>query len=223
MKKRPIKPGMLLPKIGQIEAFAMIVDLNGFSGMVSSAETVNDSIAQFTRDALAGAIGEIEIEGGEVVGFMGDAILGILPDGESAAKACFGIAKDTDRMCEYISLGQSRFPDDWAFSPGGPSIKIAVEFGRMDVSTIESRLLNEHRLLVGGPINYAARISKAGEGNRCIIGQAAARKEFGNYRLSGPFLIPGKHGEPDYEHFFLDMSDIWIEGERSPGEKTYWG
>ena len=201
----------------------MIVDLNGFSGMVAAAEEVGDLIAQFTRDSLVGAIQEIEMEGGEVVGFMGDAILGILPDGDSAVKACFGIAKDLDHMCEYISSEQAGCKEIWAFAPGGPSIKIAIEFGRMDVSTIKSRLLGEHRLLIGSPINYAARISKAGEGNRCIIGQAAAKKEFGNYQLSGPHSISGKPGEPDYEHYFLDLSDIWIEGPRSPGEETYWG
>src|SRR5580692_3517491 len=107
MNQRTAKPGMPLPKMGRIEAFAMIVDLNGFSGMVVAAEQVGDLIAQFTRDSLSGAINEIEMEGGEVVGFMGDAILGILPDGDSAVKACFGIAKDTDRMCEYISSEQA--------------------------------------------------------------------------------------------------------------------
>lgn len=115
MKERAVKPGLPLSKIGHVEAFAMIVDLNGFTPMVEKAECANDSIAQFTRDALAGAIFEIEAEGGEVVGFMGDAILGILPDGDSAVKACFGIAKDTDtRMrrfrdeskgCELIFTG----------------------------------------------------------------------------------------------------------------------
>jgi class 3 adenylate cyclase len=223
MKERMVKPGLPIPKIGHVEAFAMIVDLNGFTPMVEKAECANDSIAQFTRDALAGAIFEIEAQGGEVVGFMGDAILGILPDGDSAVKACFGIAKDTDRLCEWISNCQAECNGGWEYAPGGPSLKISVEYGRMDVSTIDSRLLGEHRLLIGNPINYAARIAKAGEGNRCIIGPAAAKREFANYQLTGPVEVSGKPGELPYECYFLDLSDIWIEGPRDPGKETFWG
>jgi len=223
MKERIVKPGLPLPKIGHIEAFAMIVDLNGFTPMVEKAVCANDSIAQFTRDALAGAIFEIEAQGGEVVAFMGDAILGILPDGDSAVGACFGIAKDLDRLGEYISGSQSDCKDMWAFAPGGPSLKISIEYGRMDVSTIGSRLLGAHRLLIGSPINYAARICKAGKGNRCIIGPEAAKKGFSQYTLDGPHKVDGKRGESKYEHYFFDMGDIWIEGPRRRGKETYWG
>lgn len=168
----------MLPKLGHINAFAMIVDLNQFTLMVRKAEETGDQIAQFTRDALAGAIFEIEAQGGEVVGFMGDAVLGVIPDGDAAVKACFGIAHDLDDLCEYISNEQSGAPDSWGFALGGPSMKIAVEYGWLDISTIESRLLGEQRLFVGSPINYAARIGKAGEGNRCLIGPVAASMEF---------------------------------------------
>jgi class 3 adenylate cyclase len=223
MKKLTKKPGLPIPTNGHIEAFAMIVDLNGFTRMVSAAESVGDIIAQFTRDILDGAIREIETEGGEVVGFMGDAILGILPDGGSTVRSCFGIAKGLDRTCEYISTNQARCKHLWAFAPGGPSLKISIEYGRMDVSTIGSRLLGAHRLLIGSPINYAARIGKAGKGNRCIIGPAAAKKGFSQYTLDGPHKVDGKRGEPKYEHYFFSMDDIWIEGPRKPGQETYWG
>ena len=223
MKERIVKPGLPIPQIGHIEAFAMIVDLNGFTPMVEKAECANDSIAQFTRDALAGAIFEIEAEGGEVVGFMGDAILGILPDGDSAAKACFGIAKDTDRLCEWISNCQAECKGGWEYAPGGPSLKISVEYGWMDVSTIDCRLLGEHRLLIGNPINYAARICEAGVGNRCIIGPAAAKLGFSQYTLDGPHTVPGKPGELDYPYYFFDLGHIWIDGPREPGKETFWG
>lgn len=222
-KNREIKPGPDIPKLGHISAFAIIVDLNQFTGMVSKAEEVGDAIAQFTRDALSGAIFESEAEGGEVVGFMGDAVLGIIPDGDGAVRACFGIAKDIDRQCEYISNNQSECKDLWSFAPGGPSIKIAIEYGNLDVSTIDSRFLGEHRLLIGSPINYAARISAAGEGNRCVIGPVAAQREFKSYALEGPYPIEGKPGEPDYEYYFFSMGDIWIEGQREAGKDTYWG
>jgi class 3 adenylate cyclase len=222
---REIKPGPNIPQDGNINAFAIIVDLNQFTSMVQEAEKIGDLIAQFTRDALYGAIREIEAEGGEVVAFMGDAILGIIPNGDSAVRACFGIAKDIDDQCEYISGGQTGPKEDWAFGfiPGGPSVKIAIEYGMLDISTIESRFLGEQRLLIGSPINYAARISAAGEGNRCIIGSAAAKREFSSYELDGPYSIKGKTGEPDYEYYFFSMGDIWIEEPRKPGKETYWG
>jgi len=135
---------MKLPKDGHIDAFVMIVDINSFVGMVQLATTASDSIAQFTRDVLAGAIHSIEATGGEATGFMGDAILGIIPDGKAAISACYLIAKDVDELCEYISGIQKESPGSWAYAMGGPSVKIAVEYGRLDISTISSRLLGEH-------------------------------------------------------------------------------
>jgi class 3 adenylate cyclase len=222
-RNRVIKLGPNIPKDGHVQGYAIIVDLNQFNSMVSKAEETGDLIAQFTRDALSGAIFEIEAEGGEVVAFMGDAVLGFMPDGEGVALACFGIAKDLDRQCEYISNAQDGKDYIGPFAPGGPSLKISIEYGMMDVSTIASRLLGEHRLLIGSPINYAARISKAGIGNRCIIGPAAAEKAFKQYSLDGPHQIAGKPGEPDYEYYIFDLADIWIDGPREPEKETYLG
>jgi class 3 adenylate cyclase len=68
---------MKLPKIGTIEAFAMIVDVNSFTPMVSES-TPSDSIAQFVRDVLSGGIDMVQKQDGAVVSFMGDAFLAIL-------------------------------------------------------------------------------------------------------------------------------------------------
>lgn len=222
-KNREIKPGPNIPEIGHIEAFAMIVDLNQFTSMVSKAEENGGFIAQFVRDCLYGAISEIEAEGGEVVAFMGDAVLGIFTEGDDVISACYGIAKDLDGQCEYVSDVQSQSDEIWNFAPGGPSMKIAIEYGTIDISTISSRFLGEHRLLIGSPINYAARISAAGEGNRCIIGPAAAAHAFNSYKLEGPYSIEGKPGEPEYEYSIFSLGDIWIEGPRETGKGTYWG
>jgi class 3 adenylate cyclase len=222
-RNREIKPGPDIPKHGRVEGYAIIVDLNQFSSMVTKAEETGDAVAQFIRDALAGAIFEIEAEGGEVVAFMGDAVLGFMPPGEGVALACFGIAKDLDEQCEYVSNEQEGDNHAWPFAPGGPSLKISIEYGMMDVSTINSRLLGEHRLLIGSPINYADRISKAGIGNRCIIGPMAAERAFKQYTLDGPHQIAGKPGEREHECYVLDLGDIWIDGAREPGKETYSG
>jgi hypothetical protein len=74
---------------------------------------------------------------------MGDAILGVIAHDENIVHACFGIAKDIDRVCEYISGEQSEHSDCWQYAPGSPSVKISIEYGALDVSTITSRFLGE--------------------------------------------------------------------------------
>jgi class 3 adenylate cyclase len=224
-KPRKKKAGMPIPTIGEIEVFVMIVDMNGFTAMVRKAQR-QDSIAQFVRDCLGLAIGFVEEEGGEVASFMGDAFLGVLPDARSAIHASFAIAHGLDEQCEWISNIQRESKDAWGCALGGPSIKIAIECGRVEVSTIYSRLLGEQRLLIGDAINYAARISKAPlQGNRCLVGPKAAKTEFSDYGLIGPHRVPEdpKPGEPSYEYFIFKMSDVWVEGARTAGETTYWG
>jgi len=201
--------------------FVIIVDINKFTKMVALSENSDESIAQFVKDTLHDAIAEIENAGGEVVGFMGDAVLGVLLDGASAVEACQGIARAANRRSEYLSHLQQEDPDAWEFAPGGPTLKIAVEYGRLDLSTISSRFHGEHELLIGMAVNYAARISAAGEGNRCIVGPKAAHMAFNRYPLEGPFHIEGKRGEGGYEYYVFPMEDAWLEGPREPGGETH--
>lgn len=208
-----------IPKSGHFEAFALIVDINGFTGMVAQSD--GNVIADFVRDVLVGSVKAVEDAGGEVVGFMGDAILAVLPDADSAAAACFVIAKDLNSQCEYISQSQKECPDCWEFAPGGPSLKIGIEHGWMDVAEISSRALGTQQLIIGNAINHAARILNAGSGNRCLVGPSAVKHGFSNYQLEGPSFIAGKSGEPSYEYFKFDLEDIWIEGVPGDGY-SYW-
>ena len=89
------------------------------------------------------------------------------------------------------------------------------------MAEISSRALGTHRLLIGSAINHASRILSAGSGNRCLVGPSAAQHGFSNYSLSGPHSVAGKIGEPNYEYFQLDLSDIWIEGDPEDG-LSYW-
>ena len=191
--------------------------------MVRESETTGDGIAQFTRDSLQKSIEIIEANNGEVVGFMGDAIYGILPNGESTIDSCFGIAKDIDRTCEYISSAQENDSEIWSFCEGGPSVKIAIEYGTLDKSSITSNYLGDHPVLIGSAINYAHRISAAGEGNRCLIGPIAAKMAFTEYNLGELSTTHGKSGEPSYDYYQFHMEDTWIEGLIEPGDDTYWG
>lgn len=208
-----------IPKSGHFEAFALIVDINGFTGMVD--RSYGNIIADFVRDVLVGSVKAVEDAGGEVVGFMGDAILAVLTDAESAATACFAIANDMNSQCEYISQSQQECPDCWDFAPGGPSLKIGIEHGWMDVSEISSRSLGTHQLIIGSAINHAARILNAEKGNRCLVGPSAVEHGFSNYQLEAPSFIAGKDGEPDYKYFRFDLGDMWIEGVPDDG-LSYW-
>lgn len=200
---------MKLPKMGCIEAFAVIVDINQFTAMVNKG-----SDTQFVRDVLTGGITAIEDEGGEVVGFMGDAFYGLLPDAQAFFNAAIRIAIDLDQQCEWISENQADDPALWTFVDGGVGLKVTTEFGLLDIDTIHSRFLGEQRLFIGNAVNYAARIGAGGKGNRCLLGPRAANlvRNVG-CELHGPFTIKGKAHEGSYEYFHLDLGNIWREGE----------
>ncbi len=211
----------LIQKHRSFDAFAMIVDLNGYAKMVSRDQV--GIVAQDTRDALVGGIAAVEENGGLVVGFMGDAFLAVVDSEHSAAMAAFSTAKALDHTCEYISDAQRDQPDNWSHMPGGPSLKILIEYGRMGVSTIQSGFLGRQFLLAGVAINYASRIGAFGKGNRCLLGPEAAKRIGESYEVEGPHIVKGKAGERPYRCFRLPMGDIWREGKRSPGKDTFWG
>jgi hypothetical protein len=77
----------------------------------------------------------------------------------------------------------------------------------MEINRISSRFLGDQTLLTGTPINYAARISSAGEGNRCVLGPELA-KVWPYSPLNGPFEHAGKHGLK-YTFFEFDLTDVW--------------
>lgn len=210
---------------GSVTAFALIEDINGFTRMVKDADGECD--ANFITDVLCGGVEAIEKHNGIVVGFMGDAFLAVLERPDDVFACCAAIAKDLDRQCEYISMAQKDAPHCWPFCPGGPSIKIAVEYGWIDVSVIKSKFLGEQKILIGPPINYAARISAAGEGNRCLLGPKAAGRMSAEYGhcISRTYTIQGKHAadEDDYTYRELDLGDIWRAGPRCDEKGSYWG
>ena len=207
---------MEIPKSGWIEGFAMIVDINGYSHIVAHPEA--NAIAQFTRDILLGSVKAIEKNNGIVVGFMGDALLAFLDDVDSVGQCCYDIAKDLDKQCEYLSNNSESFP----FAPKGPSLKIGIEYGTIDVSEIWSDFLGNQRIFAGVAINYAQRISNAEIGNRCLVGPKAYEKEMDSftYLHGGPYEIDGKNGEDLYTYYQVNLGDVWREGD---SEESYWG
>ena len=210
-----------IPSEGRLSAFAMIVDINGFTRMVAKAQ--GRGVARYVHDVLSSGVTAVESQGGQVVGFMGDAFLALLSTADEVFSACVTIATSIDRQCQYIAGRQRRDSDLWHYSPGGPSLKIAIEYGAIDVTPIGSAAIGDQPLLIGTPINYASRIARAGEGNRCLFGPAAAAAGLIRWSHEGPETVGGKGGEPPYTYYQLSMGDIWREGERRDGEQSFQG
>lgn len=208
-----------------LRAYAVIVDINNFASMVREAVSGcsrGELIAQFTSETLKGAISAIEDHEGHIVSVMGDAILGIVSKGQHIFKICAAIASTVNRACRHVSDRQRAFPSDWHYAPGGISLKICIEFGWMDVSTVTTRQSGEQKILIGPAINHASRIGQAGAGNRCLIGPAAARmKDFASHPMRGPFYIAGKDDEGDYGYYEVNLSHLWREGGCDDGRTTY--
>ncbi len=205
-----------IPKHKGITAFAIILDINGFTRMVANPD--KNLIAQFIRDVLYGSIRAIENNGGDVVGFMGDALLGIIVNPEDVFKACVEIAKDIDKQCEYLSNNSTAFP----FAPKGVSVKIGIEYGYLDVSEISSNFLGVQKFFIGEAINYASRITSAREkGNRCLVGPNAFAMGLKDYCYDiGYSEVKGKPGEGKYICYKMNLGDVWIEGK---SKESYWG
>ncbi len=186
-----------IPPNDWLSAYAIIVDINSFTSIVNKG---SELIAQEIRDVLVGAISVVEAYGGEVVAFMGDAFLALISDTSNVATCCFGIARDFDKQHEYFTYMASDFPN---YPLGGPTVKIGIEYGLMNVSEIKSKFLGMQKIFIGSAINYASRITKAGKGNRCLLGPQAANKlidiyEERNSIIEGPFDINGEKGEGKY-------------------------
>lgn len=197
-----------LPKnLSGLEAFAMIVDINGFTLLVNSYQ---DSIAQLTSNLLIGGVECVEEHGGHVVGLMGDAFYALLPDPMAVFETVIGIAVDVNKQCEYFDHLHSEFKKPGY--PKGFGVKIGIEHGWIDVAEIETTDMGPQRLFVGEAVIYAHRISSAGKGNRCLVGPAAAQLLEKCCHLKGPHKIKGKKGEPLYTYFQMDLREIWLEG-----------
>lgn len=199
--------------------FAVIVDINSFTTMVAHPES--SLIADFVRDVLIGAVRSIEECGGEVVGLMGDAILGLVEEAPATYRAVVGLARDLNEQCRYISSSQRGQPHVWPFSPGGPSLKVGIEYGHLEVADFKSSALGSRSLFIGNAINYAARITKPGKGNRCHVGPTAYGAGLSDFSMKGPYKTAGKEGEGTYRYYQLDLSAFWKEGLIHKGARSY--
>ncbi len=199
------------PRHGSIQAFAMLVDINGFTTLVD--RSLGENIAKRIADVLKEGVDAVESHNGHIIGFMGDAFIAVLENRADVLKSCAQIATAVTKQCSILSDPESEFK--WPF-PEGPSLKIALEYGWMDIAQVSSKAIGEQILLIGPPINYAHRISNSGSGNRCHIGPNAAQLIGVDCdELTGPYRVEGKKGEGIYTYYRLPMSSHWTEDQVS--------
>lgn len=194
-----------ISKQHSFECVALVVDINASEKLIAADDC--GIIGQFFRDLLYGSIRAVEESHGSVISFTGDGLIAVLPSEEDAGLACMAIAHDLRKTRDYL---ESSGPDAFPQLRIGVGLKIAVERGCLEVSSISSNFLGEQPFLVGPPTVYATRISCFGKGDRCIVGpKAAANWPYG--RLEGPYKGKGKHREVTYEYYLFDLSDLWVD------------
>jgi len=187
---------------------ALVVDINGSEKLIDAGE--DGCTGQFFRDLLSGGIHAVEECGGSVISFTGDGFIAVLPTEADAAHACWGIARDLRKTREYLEGCRANCADAWPHLEVGVGLKIAIERGELEVSSISSSFLGTQPFLVGAPTVYASRISAFGEGDRCIVGpRAAANWPYSG--LEGPYEDEVKHKGLKYQYYFYDLDDLWVD------------
>ena len=192
-----------IEKLGSFECVALVVDINGSEKIIAAEE--EQLVAQFFRDLLLGSIEAVEKFNGSVISFTGDGFISVLPSESDAGLACFRIARDLRKTREYL---ESSGPDVWPALKSGVGLKIALERGWLNVSSISSDFLGKQPFLVGPPTVYASRILSFGEGDRCIV-RSQCSGQLAYTGLEGPFKGRVKHQEIKYEYYFFDLYDFW--------------
>jgi class 3 adenylate cyclase len=198
---------MLDPKtveeMGAFECLVLVVDINSSERLL----TVDDwgGTAQFFRDLLYGSVRAVEDAHGSVISFIGDGLTAVLPSEEEAGMACISIARDLRKTRDYlVSSGREAFPQ----LKVGIGLKLGVERGWMQVSSVSSEFVGDVPYFFGEPAVYATRISRFGRGDRCLIGpKAAANWPYGG--LDGPFVR--KRRTFTYEYYSFDLGDFWVD------------
>lgn len=140
----------------QITAAIAFTDLRGFSAL--SEHTDSDTLLDLLDDAFEVQVGAIEAHGGHVLSFLGDGILAIWPDDESADGSSCDRALAAARAIEVAvaERNEERGPDVPPIRYG-----IALHWGEVVYGNIGA----PHRLsftVVGPAVNRTARLEGIG-------------------------------------------------------------
>ncbi|TDE16353.1 hypothetical protein E0F88_08885 [Dyadobacter psychrotolerans] len=195
------------------KAFALLADINSYTKIVAVSEAQNNRVAKYISDILIGGVMAVEKNNGLVVGFAGDQFLALFKTVEEVYMSVHALAKDLDEICEYIAG-----TDSFIHVDNGIKIKVAIEFGQIDLTSISTKFLGTQKLFAGSTINYASRILNAGEGNRCNVGPSAYKKGLSQYIDSDRRIFEAKDKIP-YEYYNLDFDGVW----RNDHMESYWG
>ena len=189
--------------------------------MVEKAECASDSDCAIQHGThWPGPSLRSKRRGGEVVAFMGDARLWDSSRWRQCGTSLFRNRKrHRDRLCEWISNCQAERKggagNTRSLRAIAKNLRRVWPHGRFHHGQPPLKL-GEHRLLIGNPINYAASNRQRRQRKRESLhhrAPSAAKREFGNYSLAWPGGGSRQDRErSQYECYFLDLADIWIEG-----------
>lgn len=147
--------GMIsLGQVASIEAAIWFSDLRGFTTISDSLSP--EQLVEDLNDYFSGLVSAIEAHGGEVLKFIGDAVLAVFPvaqfsDRDEACAAAVRAALDANRNLEELN-GERRSRGRQALAHG-----IGLHFGRAQYGNIG----HPKRLdftLIGKEVNVASRI-----------------------------------------------------------------
>ena len=162
-----MKMSLRVSERGYFTAFSMLVDINGFTALVANNK-LDIGIGTFVRDVFSGAITAVEQNNGAVIGINGDALFAVLLTPEDVFESCRRIARDISAMADYLT--GTEFEEG---IPTLPTMKIGIEYGWLDASSITTDAMDTIPFCIGPATNYASRILQPGKGNRCHVGPKA--------------------------------------------------
>lgn len=125
------------------------VDINGSEKLIDAGE--DGLTGQFFKDLLNGGIQAVERRNGSVINFTGDGFIAVLLTETDAAHACWEIARDLRKTREYLKDCLTDCPESWPQLDIGVGLKIAIEGGQLEVSSISSAFLGVQPFLVVPP------------------------------------------------------------------------
>lgn len=178
--------------VEMIEAAIWFADLRGFT-LLSERSPIPDVLAHL--NAWFGTIGEVvEAHGGEVLKFMGDAVLAIFPisAGQDRAAACRKALAAAQEFC-----GRTEIENDLRRTSGTSPVThgLALHFGAVAYGNVGA----SHRLdftVIGPAVNRASRLLDLAKrlDQQVLVSHALAKE------VDQPLVNLGRHNLRDVEH-----------------------
>ncbi len=183
-------------EIETMEAALLLCDLRGFTAL--SNQLPAEKVLELLNAYFDVVVPAITTYGGEVLKFMGDAVLAFFPSSDAAA-ACEQALAATDRVLEQLS----------GFAVDGVSVgaAVALHYGRVSYGNIGSGRRLDFTV-IGPDVNLLSRIQTAcGTLGKAVLMSDAFRERVGTTRVVSTRFHHLKGFEEPIELFTISTSD----------------